>query len=95
MAELIRSKDWTQSVLGQIENWPQLLFDMVNVLVSASLPMMVYWGPDFLSFYNEKLMPSLAERHPAALGRPSHEIWPEAWPIIGEQLRRVRDSKTG
>ncbi len=93
MADLVRSKEWAKSPLGPLENWPQILFDKVNFILSAPVPMMVYWGPDFISFYNDELMPSLAERHPAALGRPSHEIWPSAWPIIGEQLRRVRDSK--
>ena len=42
------------------------------------------WGPDHFFFYNDSYRPILgAIKHPAALGRPAVEVWPEIWDFIG------------
>lgn len=92
-AELVRCKEWASTPLGPVERWPQLLFDTVNLVLSAPLPMQVYWGPQFVSIYNDGLIPALADKHPAALGRPAADTYKEAWSLLGVQFDRVRRNR--
>jgi PAS domain S-box-containing protein len=53
--------------------------------------MFVAWGPDLAFIYNDAYAPILGTRHPAAMGRPFREVWPEIWddllPLIEAALR--------
>ncbi|KAF2165759.1 hypothetical protein M409DRAFT_67100 [Zasmidium cellare ATCC 36951] len=40
-------------------------------------PTMLWWGPERIAIYNEGYGQILANKHPAALGKTAHEIWPE------------------
>jgi PAS domain S-box-containing protein len=49
--------------------------------------MVVWWGPDLLMLYNDASQPILGEtKHPAGLGRPCAEVWPETWSIVSGQF---------
>lgn len=88
MAERVRSKDWPKTVLGAAENWPPSLTLIVNVMLASGFPMCVRWGPEFVMIYNDGYRPILGDKHPAALGRPFHEVWPEVQP----QLRPLHEA---
>ncbi len=89
LASLIRERDWSKHPLGPVETWPYTLIDVVNILLSSPLPMQVYWGREMWTIYNDALLQFVQERHPAALGLPVNEMWPDAWPVIGGQLQSV------
>ncbi len=48
-------------------------------MVGSRQPTFVVWGADLIMLYNDSFAPILGSRHPAALGRPFHEVWPESW----------------
>ena len=73
----LRALDWVASPLGLPETWPQPLKTLVGVMLAANQPMFVAWGPDHLLLYNDFYAPMLADRHPAALGRPFFSVWSE------------------
>ncbi|MES3098743.1 hybrid sensor histidine kinase/response regulator [Sphingomonas faeni] len=77
MGAAMRAHDWLNSPLGLPESWPQPLKTLVGVLLAADQPMFVGWGDDHVLLYNDGYAPMLADRHPAALGRPFFEVWPE------------------
>jgi hypothetical protein len=52
--------------------------------------MVVAWGPEFRFFYNDRYRPVLGTKHPASLGAPGAEIFPEVWPVVGPEFERVR-----
>jgi signal transduction histidine kinase len=56
-------------------------------MVSSFVPMFLYWGPQLAVFYNDAAIPIVERRHPAALGQPFPEVWPEAWPLLREDLQ--------
>jgi hypothetical protein len=40
--------------------------------------------------YNDAWQPILGEtKHPGGLGRPGRDLWPETWPIVGQQFERA------
>jgi signal transduction histidine kinase/ActR/RegA family two-component response regulator len=82
MARRIRAHDWAESALGPTTSWPQELRTCVDVVLAARTPMVLHWGADFLMIYNDAWIAFAREAHPAALGRPTREVFPEAWPRL-------------
>ena len=90
MGALIRAFDWTMSPLGPAELWSQSLRAVVRLMLSTNHPMFIFWGSQHISLYNDAYAQSLGpEKHPAILGMPAREAWPEVWPVIGPQIARV------
>jgi PAS domain S-box-containing protein len=88
MAERVRSKDWSKTELGAAEHWPASLRVIVKVMLASGFPMCVRWGPEFVMIYNDGYRLILGDKHPAALGLPFNEVWPEVQP----QLRPLHQS---
>ena len=77
MGERIRSHDWGATPLGTAESWPQPLKTIVGIMLGASQPMFVAWGPERILLYNRAYAEILAGKHPGALGRPFLDVWHE------------------
>lgn len=93
MGALIRAYDWASTPLGPVEQWPQSLRTMVDVILHSHVPMFLWWGDDMIQFYNDAYRPSLGKegKHPVALGQRGEECWPEIWPIIKPLIDQVRE----
>jgi signal transduction histidine kinase/PAS domain-containing protein len=90
LGQLIREHDWSQTSLGPIESWPQSLKTSVSLILNARHPMWVGWGPDAVFLYNDAYVRVLSlAKHPWALGKPTAEVWPEIWDIIGPLIDNV------
>lgn len=88
MADRVRSKDWSNTVLGAAEHWPPSLTLIVKVMLASGFPMCVRWGPQFVMVYNDGYRSILGDKHPAAFGLPFHEAWPE----VQAQLRPLHEA---
>ena len=83
MGERIRGIDWSSSPVGPIESWSPALRAMLSILLANRFPMLLWWGPHYISFYNDAYSPILGIKHPAkALGLPVRECWSEIWPVL-------------
>ena len=89
MAERVRSFDWSRTPLGPLGHWPQSLRTLVDLLLSQPIPMIILWGPDLTQIYNDAYAVVAAKKHPAALGQPNRECWPEALPLTEPIYERV------
>jgi PAS domain S-box-containing protein len=89
MAARVRAHDWSSTVLGRIEEWPDALLSPVNLMLACAFPALVFWGPELIQLYNDAFVPLLAERHPSGLGQTARECWSDAWQIVGPNLQRV------
>lgn len=85
--ERLRAVDWQNTPLGPVEGWPLSLQAAIRIVLSSDFPMMVHWGPDLITFYNDAYAPSLGNKHPGNLGRPAKEWWLEMW----DQLTPIFD----
>jgi PAS domain S-box-containing protein len=81
MARRVIEKDWSQTPLGAAASWPDSLRLAVETVLACSFPMAVRWGPQLISIYNDAYAALLGLKHPAALGAPLDQVWPE---IAGE-----------
>ena len=90
LARLIREKDWSQTPLGPIANWPEALKTATGMILSVPQPMWIGWGPRLVQIYNDAFLSLLgAERHPLVLGQPVAEAWAEIWHLIKPDLESV------
>ncbi len=53
MGKAIISKDWSESSLGSIDNWPSELITSLGILLYSPTPMFLLWGPLFIFFFND------------------------------------------
>jgi signal transduction histidine kinase len=92
MADRVRTMEWGDTPLGEIEHWPEVLLTTVNTLLSSRQPMFLWWGEELIQFYNDAYRPSLgADKHPSALGQRGRDCWPEIWSVIGPLIDDVME----
>lgn len=90
MGALIRAHDWASTPLGSPGDWPQSLRTIVSLMLATEHPMFVFWGTEAICLYNDAYSASLGpEKHPAILGMPGIDAWPEIWAQIGGQISDV------
>ena len=77
MAEMCRNFDWGRTSLGTVDSWPTSLRTAVAVCLRSGFPSILVWGPDLVQIYNDAYAGLIGMKHPAALGMPTHECWPE------------------
>ena len=93
MGALIRGFDWAGTAVGPIRTWPPSLLTAVQIVLSSRFPMLLWWGPELIQFYNDSYGEVLgSERHPGALGARGRDCWAEIWPTIGPQIEHVLNS---
>ena len=82
MGARIRAFDWSSTPIGKPEAWSAALRTMVRVLLANRFPMLLWWGSDYVSIYNDAYIPILGRKHPWGLGRPVRECWSEIWDVL-------------
>src|SRR5262245_38629292 len=82
MGERIRAFDWSNTPLGPAESWSPALRTVVRLMLANRLPMLLWWGPQYVSIYNDPYRPVLGNKHPSALGQPVSIVWSEIWHIL-------------
>ncbi len=89
MGALMRAHDWRTSPVGKPDSWPQSLRSAVSICLNSPVLGTVLWGPELLMLYNDAYIPSMADRHPRALGRPVAEVWGDSWATVVPEFHRV------
>jgi len=74
---LVLGKDWSATPIGAMDSWSPTLRTMVSFLLANRFPILLWWGPQYVSIYNDAYRPILGTKHPGALGQPFSEVWPE------------------
>jgi len=90
LGAMMRGRDWTASPLGDPGQWTQALKTTVGMLLAARAQIVLFWGPEFVSLYNDAYAPGIGSKHPRALGRPAIENWGELWDDLQPLLTGVR-----
>ncbi|HEY7494020.1 MAG TPA: histidine kinase dimerization/phospho-acceptor domain-containing protein, partial [Candidatus Tectomicrobia bacterium] len=85
----MRAFDWSATPLGAVARWPQSLQTAVSICLASRFPIVIYWGAEYITLYNDAYSEILATKHPWALGRSAREVWAEIWDVIGPMLDGV------
>jgi PAS domain S-box-containing protein len=82
MAALIKAKDWSKTSLGSPDTWSPTLRITINFLLANRFPVLLWWGPEYVQFYDDAFIPVLGAKHPKALGQWGSDCWKEIWPVL-------------
>jgi serine phosphatase RsbU (regulator of sigma subunit) len=93
LQQLVLEHDWSATPLGPEEHWSSALRTAVATCLNSRFPMTLMWGPERVMVYNDAYAPILGLRHPAALGKPAAEVWPEIWADIAPRIDDVFDGE--
>ncbi|MGG5258292.1 GAF and ANTAR domain-containing protein [Phycicoccus avicenniae] len=86
---LARATDWARTPLGDPSAWSSELSAAIRTVMPASIPMLLWWGPQLVQVYNDAYRPICGVKHPRSMGQPAAECWPEAWAELGPRVGRV------
>jgi PAS domain S-box-containing protein len=90
MAERIRDFDWSKTDLGPPQFWSPALRTTLGILIANRFPHILWWGPNYVQFYNDPYCPIPGSKHPdKALAQPANACWSEIWHIIGPLIDRA------
>ncbi|WP_149206509.1 PAS domain S-box protein [Flavobacterium johnsoniae] len=95
MGELIRSKDWSKTPIGDPENWPQSLRTITSVMLNNPFGMYIAWGNEFTQLYNDAFRKIIgSDKHPDALGSSPEKTFSEIWHITNPMFEEVMSGKS-
>ncbi len=77
LEKLVAAFDWSRTSLGARADWPAHVRNTVALILHAKLPMVTLWGREGVMIYNDAYADFASKRHPALLGAPVREAWPE------------------
>jgi len=84
MGSLMRSLDWSQTLLDATSTWAQSLKTAVSIILNSRYPMFIWWGQEYANLYNDAYRPILgASKHPQFLGQSAKDCWAEIWDVVG------------
>ena len=86
--QFARGIDWAATSLGPIESWAADLRGMCNLIMASPHPAAMYWGPEYVSIYNEPYILLAGQKHPTLMGMRYRDAWAEIW----EPLKEVLDN---
>ena len=87
---LARTKDWSQTPLGPVEEWSSALRNAVRMILDSPFAMNLWCGDELVLIYNDAYAPVLGAKHPAALGTRGADVWSEIWPQIDPMFAQIR-----
>lgn len=95
MGEYIRSINWNETPLGSPKQWPIALKQTVSMMLTATLPVLICWGEDYIQLYNDAFRPiNGATKHPKAMGGSARDTYSEIWDTIGPMFGEVMKGKS-
>ena len=90
MAAALRGHDWAATPLGPMAQWPASLKTLLATLMASRQPMLLWWGPQQLQFYNDAFDECFAgDQLPGGIGRRGMECWGELWPNMARGIAQV------
>jgi PAS domain S-box-containing protein len=89
VSSLLDTVDWTSGPLGPKSEWPACLHAAIGIMLPSQAQIVMFWGPEFVAFYNDAYAPTIGNKHPHAFGRPAREYWNELWDDLEPLLQRV------
>jgi signal transduction histidine kinase len=94
MGKFLREKDWSNSPLGAIDDWPASLRTTVSLVLNSNFPISLTWGDRYTQIYNDGYWPICGDKHPHAMGQDFSECWASAFPVIGDAFYKALSGET-
>lgn len=94
MGRRVATHNWSSTVLGDPVFWPQSLIIALGIILECKFPMHIYWGDQFVQFYNDAYKEVLGDKHPEALGAKAIDTWPDKWESLYGTLSQIKNGES-
>ncbi|KAK4199619.1 hypothetical protein QBC40DRAFT_281713, partial [Triangularia verruculosa] len=84
--DVIESVDWAATPLGPQKSWSDRLEETFNQILVDSRPIALYWGPQYITIYNEAFSKLCGSRHPEMLGMTVEDAWHDAGKMLKDKM---------
>ncbi|KAK5992816.1 Hybrid signal transduction histidine kinase K-like protein [Cladobotryum mycophilum] len=88
----LKTVDWASTPVGPISEWNSHLRTMTNLVMGTPHPAAMYWGPEYVCFYNTAYIELAGKKHPGLLGLRYVEGWPEIWEHVEPTFKLAWES---
>ncbi|CAN5506431.1 hypothetical protein BH10BAC3_BH10BAC3_07430 [soil metagenome] len=93
--DIIRSRDWKLTALGETAYWPVSLRTSINMLLASPFPQYLAWGQQHFQFYNKQFQSLVFKNsQPALQGDCTQPTFPETWPLLKPAFDAVMQGKS-
>ncbi|CRK13695.1 hypothetical protein BN1708_017196, partial [Verticillium longisporum] len=65
---------------------------MANMVMGSPHPAALYWGPEFVTIYNEAYIELAGQKHPSLMGMRYADAWSEIWDDLQPIMQSAWDS---
>ena len=79
MGARMRELEWSHTRLGPVEKWPQSLRSTLSMLLPSKAQIILFWGPEFIVFYNDAYRPVFGAKHLTPWACSGRQAWSEIW----------------
>ncbi|WP_372637412.1 response regulator [Fodinibius sp.] len=86
----LRNRQWSDTFLGAVEEWPVPLRSVFNICLALDIPAGICWGNDYLFFYNDAWKTQIGDDYP--LGQPARPLMEDKWPDFASCVRKARST---
>ncbi len=87
--ERLRAPDFAVPELGPVAEWPQELRVALDLMLASPQRAFVTWGPDYLFFYNDRILDAYRDEDQRIFGRSYRASWPQVWEKVGAHFERA------
>jgi signal transduction histidine kinase/DNA-binding response OmpR family regulator len=82
MGARMSTLDWSAAAIGEPSSWPPELAEAVATMLASRAQIVIFWGPEYVTLYNDTYATTMGGKHPRFLGRPGRELWAEVWDVV-------------
>jgi hypothetical protein len=91
IAHFIINKNWSRTVIGSPDTWPQSLLSTLNIIFNVQIPFVLFWGPQQICFFNERFYSLLNadDKKFIFFGEKGEICLPRIWHLIQPTVNNV------
>ncbi len=95
MATLIKNYDWSKTALGHPSQWPISLRVQLSMMLKSRFPMLIFWGKELITFYNDAFRPYIIGFTAEAGGFGIYKWNGSDWTKLNGAATRITVDNTG
>ncbi|WP_339881385.1 PAS domain S-box protein [uncultured Algoriphagus sp.] len=88
--ELLTTVKWSSTTFGHKSEWPDNLLTTLSLILDNPLPMCIFWGNDYIQFFNDPYHKSIGDLLAnQAFANSPQNTFGEKWLAVSSILQRV------
>jgi signal transduction histidine kinase len=87
---MLRAPGFAAPGLGPVADWPAELRQALDLMLASPQRAFVTWGPDFIFFYNDRILGAYRDENRRIFGQSYRDSWPSVWEEVGRYFEQAQ-----